>query len=85
MTRFGFVPEASQSIPSRSTKSTLTWKSTLLYGKSLMKINCLLHQEKKLAVKLNFESVPNLGDKLVHLSMHGLVTSYAINTIYGFI
>jgi len=83
MTRFGFTPDTSQSMLSGSTKSTLPRKSTPTYGKSSIEINFLLHQAKKSTVKLKSNSLPNLGDKLVHLSIRGSVVSCVINAICG--
>jgi hypothetical protein len=36
---FGFIADASQSIPYGRTKSMIPWKSTPAYGKSSMTIN----------------------------------------------
>jgi hypothetical protein len=85
MTRFGFVPDSSQSMPSGSTKSTLPQKSTPTYGNSSIKVKFLLHQAKKSTVNLNSESFPNIRDKLVHISIRGSVVSCAIDAICGYI
>jgi len=82
--RLCFVLDASHYIPSSSSKPALPLKSTPTYDKSNITTSCLLHHVKKSTVNLMVEgSFPNLGERLVNLSMRGLVTWRAIIATCG--